>query len=99
MEHDIQFERHGKDVQVAIKTDLPFDEEGKTTRFLLYYNCPNIKHAELLCRYHTARHEDTIRAIRRAEYESGWKDAKGKKRRKSNMFSGLMRQRAINWSE
>ena len=95
MEHDIKFKRKETRVQLAVDTDLPYDEENNTILYF-YYDCEDLDYAELLCRYFEKRHKDAIRAIRKAEYESGWRDAKGKKRRKSNWFSDMMYQESNN---
>ena len=97
MKHDIEFKRHGTKVQLAIDTDLPYDEENNTILYF-YHECPDMKHAELLRRYLKMQHADAISAIRKAEYNDGWKTTKGKKRRKSDSFSYRMFQKAMNWS-
>jgi hypothetical protein len=38
---------------------------------------------------------EAVEAVRKAEYNAGWKDAKSKKRRKREWFSGSLKREAI----
>lgn len=83
----IYIERYEEKVRVKIDTGL----NTTSGQIWLYWNCNSEMYAELLSRHINKRLDETIQAIRKEEYERGWKDAKAKKS-KANWFSAVIRK-------
>ena len=77
----ITFWRDGTKLKVEIDPKMP----DKKVMYL-YWDCSNEWYAELLMRQLDKELEDLIQRIRKAEYNSGWKDAKSKKVKKRDWF-------------
>ena len=82
MDHDIVFKREDATVIARIATDLPVNDSDECD-FHFTFECAGKSEAELLLRYLRDRHTESIRAIRKAEFFSGWKHGRAKKRGKS----------------
>jgi hypothetical protein len=77
----ITISKDEKRVKVAIKTGL----YQSSSEVWLYWNCESEMFAELLAKQLRTHIEQTVEAIRKQEYERGWKD-KTKRRQKSTFF-------------
>lgn len=83
----IKIERHEKQVRVKIEHGAYYDSE----EIWLYWNCNDELFAQLLTRQIYKKLDETIQKIRKEEYEQGWKDAKGKKKKQLEWFSPLLK--------
>jgi hypothetical protein len=95
MEHDISFRRNGKVVELRIATDLPY--HGAEESYILFSNeYTSETEAELRVRYFRDRHQAAMQKIRQAEFRSGWKHAKAKKRGRASFdwFMGNFKTKA-----
>lgn len=81
LDHNICFKREGSAIKVYITTRLPHksDESGGTD-FVFSYDCKCTQYAGLLLKYLREQHLDSIVAIRKAEFKSGWKHGRAKKK-------------------
>lgn len=71
--------REGKQIRMDLEIHIPNYDK----RILyLYWNCENAMFAGLLSSHIGAEIRDRIEAIRRQEYEHGYKDGRGKKAKK-----------------
>lgn len=77
-EHDIEIFRDKEKVVIRILTDIRSVNGGEFNIDFTYHDGCEFD-AELLLRYIRQRHCDKIKAIRKAEFFSGWKHAKAKK--------------------
>lgn len=96
--HDVIIRRDGSHVVVQIPTPIENPHDGlKTAVFTFTWETASVWSAALLTGYLDERHKECIRAIRQAEYNAGWRDARSHHTRKSTHFSGAMDQVAANY--
>lgn len=83
----IQIDRHETKVRLRIEHGLL---SANGSELWLYWECDKEMFAELMENKLRKKLEDRIEAIRKEEYERGWKDAKAK-RRKAIWFASVLR--------
>lgn len=82
----IKIERFEKKVRIKIEHGTYYNN----AELWFYWDCDNELFAQLLANQLDRQLSDKMKAIRREEYEKGWKDAKGHKT-KANWFSPLLK--------
>lgn len=84
----IRFTQHG----TTVKTIIEIDKES-SKEIYFYWECGanNQLYSQLLSELLQKRLSDRIESIRKEEYERGWREAKSKKKPKSQWFSSTMR--------
>ncbi len=83
----INISRHEDKVKLTIEHGLSSHPNGS---LLLYWNTGDAKYAELLSNKLQQKLWDTVEAVRKEEYERGWKDAKAKKA-KTTWFASILK--------
>jgi hypothetical protein len=98
MNHDVYFSRYENVVRVHVQTDLAGNGNATATLYTFPYTCNSIQEAELLYRYLRDRHKKAMQEIRQAEFDSGWRHGRAKKKGRAffDWFLGGMSQRATH---
>ena len=80
--------------QVKAVVDTGLSVEKPVLAFT--WECGNQYSAELLKRHLTKSLGNFLESIRRKAYETGWKDARSKKRKKTGFFTGFYND-GVGW--
>jgi len=82
----IKIDRHEKQVRIRIEHGAYYND----AELWFYWNCNSELYAQLLTQQLNRHLDDRVQAIRKEEYEKGWKDAKAH-RTKETWFSPLLK--------